>query len=161
MNKLGMVEFLMIIFIYIVYTRNRKLQGCHDDDLIRTSVMGNETLDTNYDLFLFLFPIYILLSKSKTEHVWEHIIYIYIYTLSIKSVQIVSNPNKLYDLIHPFMWISGLIIIFNQMVEKNQITTVYLYCALFSLFRILKRKINTTQCINDVMTAHVIFYLCK
>lgn len=156
-------HFIFICIIYITY-RNSLLKPKDSKDSKRVDNFAkylpkNSNLDLHI-LFLSFVPLFIFMSKLDLKVV-EHVLSLFSYYAFYKSMQYYIDPSISLQYLLPIVTLTSLTFIQKKIVDISNLSNVYMYIFFIGLLQIVSRKYHTIDVMDQIVLAHVVFYVFK
>jgi hypothetical protein len=163
MIKLKYIQFILIFFcIYVLNLKNKNVK-CVTKDVMYNVIPESEHIK-GYDLTkicLMFAPLILLIKKSNSSVPLEHLTSLFSYITFIHLLKTTSTDLPCENLSMSFVISSCIILLYWNIVNKNDIYSTYFYVLLYAIFELSRRNTTTANIINDLLITHFVFYLTK
>lgn len=165
MRNVTTFHVLLMIIVYIIDRKHRHsiVPGkTPADDAVRDATNLFE-IHSLVPYALLAVPLYMIMSNNAA--LAEHVLVMYTWYMSIRSLQIVMNKNTRPPIEYtgPLMVMSMLLLMYNKYIPMTQVSLAYAYMMLYSLVVLMAypKKTTSSSIIDDFILSHLMFYIFK
>jgi len=163
MNNLTYFHIIFIFFgIYIINNSKKSAKYIVND--VTYKVIPKSENKKGYDLTklcLMFAPLILLIKRSNSSFPLEHLSSLFSYILFIHLLKTKSTDLPPENLSNSFVISTCILLLYWNIVNKNEIYSTYFYIILYGIFELSRRNITTSNLINDILITHFVFYLTK
>lgn len=164
MRNVTTFHVLLMIIVYIIDRKHRRsfVSGkTPADDAVRDAT--NFEIHSLVPYALLAVPLYMIMSNNAA--LAEHVLVMYTWYMSVRSLQIVMNKNTRPPIEYtgPLMVMSMLLLMYNNYIPMTQVSLAYAYMMLYSLVVLMAypQKTTSSSIIDDFILSHLMFYIFK
>lgn len=166
MRNVTTLNVLLMIIVYIIDRKHRRslVSGktpAAQEDAVRAAT--NFEIHPMVPYALLAVPLYMIMSNNAA--LAEHVLVMYTWYMSVRSLQIVMNKNTRPPIEYtgPLMVMSMLLLMYNNYIPLTQVSLAYAYMMLYALVALMAYPTKTTSSsiIDDFILSHLMFYIFK
>jgi hypothetical protein len=169
MRTVATFHVLLLIVVYIIDRKHRRsflsgnkaLATTNNDDAVRDTT--NFEVHSLLPYALLAVPLYMIMTNNAA--LAEHVLVMYTWYTSVRSVQIVLNKNSRPPIEYtgPLMVMSMLLLMYNNYIPITQVSLAYAYMLLYAfvVLMVYPKKTTSSSIIDDFILSHLMFYIFK
>lgn len=168
MRNINALVVLLALFVYVVFRKRTRAPNVAKKELPDTARSALDEFGKrewpSYLPYLFaLAPVYLGYSHENFPKIFEHGLVLYILFLFVRSVQLVNNPETRhapeYTLPATTLW--AVLYVYYGLIKEPKHAYLYLCAHAATVWSMYRQKTTLSSLLDDVVLAHLIFYVFK